>query len=173
MSAAQLSERARTLIITQIQNNIAAELAAIRTDRSDNSVSTEAPGLNSYFIFAEAITYQPPCIFVVVDSGEIQDMQLKTNYVNVNWKIFVTALVSAQTTASTTIKSERYLAALFKILHTTDIKDATHNVHLYIVVKRFEFGRLYTKSRKADNMADYYKEVGIELEVKHWENPTS
>lgn len=173
MNAAQLSERARALIITQIQTNISAELAAIRTDRADNSISTEAPGTSSYFIFAHAITYQTPAIFIVVDSGEVLDSRENTNYVNINWKLFVTVTVSSQTEASVTVKSERYLAALFKILHETDIKDATHNVHLYLVCKRFEFGRLYTKSRKSENMADFYKEVGIELEVKHWENPTS
>lgn len=173
MSAAQLSERARSLILTQIKNNIATELAAIRSDRSDNTVSTEPPGSQSYFIFAGAHTYQPPAIFCVVDSAEIPDEKLGTNYVSAVIKVFVSAVVSAQTESSTTVKCERYQSALFKILHQTVILDTTDNVKIYILCKRIQFGELYTKSRKADNMANFFKEVALELEVKHWENPTS
>lgn len=173
MSAAQLSERTRILILTQIQNNIAAELAAIRTDRNDNSVSTEPPNSSSYFIYDGAHTYQCPAIFVVVDSGEVPDETTKTNYVPCKIKVFVSAVVESQHESATTIKAERYQAALFKILHQTLITDPTDNVKIHIACKRFQFSQLFTKSRRSDNMADFRKEVAIELEVKHWENPTS
>jgi hypothetical protein len=173
MSAAQLTELTRDLIIDQIQNNIAAELAAIRSDRNDNTVSSEVPNLTSYFIYAGAATYQCPAIFVVVDSGELQDEKLGVNYVSALLKIYVSAVVEGTHEHSVTIKCERYQAALFKILHQTLITDLTANVKFYILCKRFQFSELYTKSRKQDNMGNFRKEVAIELEVKHFENPTS
>ncbi len=171
MSATQLSERTRSLILTQIKANIASALGVVRTSRSDNTVSTEVPPSQSYFIFDGAHTYQCPAIFCVVDSGEVPDEKLGTNYVSAIMRVYVSAVVSSQTEASTTVKCERYQAALFKILHQTVIIDSTDNVKIHILCKRFQFSRLYTKSRKSDNMADFYKEVAIELEVKHWENP--
>lgn len=173
MSAVQLTERARGLILTQIKNNIASELAAIRTDRADNTVSTEPPNTQSYFIFDGAHTYQCPAIFVVSDTVEVPDERIGSNYVNAVMKFFVSAVVAAQIESSVTIKAERYQAALFKILHQTVINDSTDNVKIYILCKRIQFSEVYTKSRKGDNMADFRKEVAIELEVKHWENPTS
>jgi hypothetical protein len=82
-------------------------------------------------------------------------------------------VVEGQKEKSLTIHAERYQAALFKILHQTTINDPTNNVKIYILCKRFQFSQLYTTSRKADNMSDFRKEICIELEVKHWENPTS
>lgn len=169
--AAQLSERCRKLIIALIKANIATELAAIRTDRNDNTVSTEPPNTQSYFIYSGAHTYQTPAIFCVVDSGEVPDEKLGTNYVSALMKIYVSAVVSSQTEASTTVKCERYQAALFRILHQAIVTDTTDNVKIHILCKRFQFSELYTKSRKSDNMADFRKEVALELEVKHWENP--
>jgi hypothetical protein len=126
-----------------------------------------------YFIYEGAHTYQPPAIFIVIDSGDVPDERNNSNYVSAQMKVYVSAVVSGSTTASATVRAERYQAALFKILHQAVVSDPTDNVKIYISCKRFQFGRLYTKSRKQDNMADYYKEVAIELEVKHWENPTS
>lgn len=171
MSAPQLSELTRQLVETQIKNHIAAELAAIRFDRQDPAVSTEPP--RSYFIFDGAHTYQCPAIFIVVDSGEVPDDRLGTNYVSAVMKIFVTAVVEGQKEKSLTIQCERYQAALFKILHQTYIVDSTANVKIYILCKRFQFSRLYTKNQTAQNMGMFNKEIAIELEVRHWENPTS
>ena len=173
MAVAQLSERTRALIISQIQSNLANELTAIRASRNDNTVSTEPPLLTSYFIFDGAHTYQCPAIFVIVDSGEVPDAQTGTNYVSAIMKVYVSAVVEGQEESSLTIKVERYQAALFKILHQTLITDPTDNVKIYILCKRFQFSQLYTKSRRQDNMGDFRKEVAIELEVKHFENPTS
>jgi hypothetical protein len=169
--AAQLSERTRILILNLIQASIATELQAVRTDRNDNAVVTEPP--QSFFIFSGAHTYQCPAVFVVVDSGEVPDERTGTNYVSVLMKVYVSAVVEGLEENSLTIKAERYQAALFKILHQTVISDTTDNVKIYIRCKRFQFSDLYTKSRKNDNMGDFRKEVAIELEVQHWENPTS
>ena len=173
MSTAQLTERTRSLILTWIKSNIAAELAAIRTDRADNTVSTEPPGTTSYFIFSGAHTYQCPAIFCVVDSAEVPDERTGTNYVSAVVKVFVSAVVEGQDENSVTIKCERYQAALFKLLHQTILTDTVDNVKIYISCKRFQFSQLFTKSRKQENLANFNKEVALELEVKHWENPTS
>jgi hypothetical protein len=167
--AAQLTERTRDLILTQIQNNIVAELATIRADRADSLTNITNP--QSYFIFDGAHTYQCPAIFVVVDSGEVPDEKTGTNYVSAIIKLYVSAVVEGLDAEALTRKCERYQSALFKILHQTTIVDTTDNVKLYILCKRFRFSELYTKSRKADNMGDMRKEVAIELEVEHWENP--
>jgi hypothetical protein len=172
-TATWLVEDTRALIITQIQNNLAAELLAIRGTRSDNTISSEIPLFQSYFIFEGAHTYQCPAIFVVADSVEIPDERLGTNYVNAVMKIFVSAVVEGADEASLTIKSERYQAALFHILHQTTITDLTNNVKIYILCKRLQFSRLYTEDKKKGTMSDFRKEVSIELEIKHWENPTS
>ena len=168
---AQLSERTRYLIEQQIKSNIVAELAAIRTGRQDPTVGTDPP--KEYFIYDGAHTYQCPAIFIVVDSGEVPDDRTGTNYISAVMKIFVTAVVEDSIEKSLTIKCERYQAALFKILHETIINDPVDNVKIQILCKRFQYSQLYTKSRKAENMSNFRKEVAIELEVKHWENPIS
>ena len=38
--------------------------------------------------------------------------------------------------------------------------------------KRGKFSEIYTKSRKGEGMANFRKEVALELEIKHFENPT-
>ncbi len=169
--AAQLSERTRILILNLIKASISTELTAIRTDRNDNHVHTEPP--LSYFIFDGAHTYQCPAVFVIVDSGEIPDEKTGTNYVNAIMKMYVTVVVEGQEETALTIKAERYQSALFKILHQTTITDTTDNVKIYSLCKRFQFSQLYTKSRAAENMGNFRKEVAIELEIKHYENPTS
>lgn len=169
-NAAQLTERTRDLILAQIKANISAELAAIRGDRLDSSVNIPSP--RSYFIFDGAHTYQCPAVFVVVDSGEVPDETTGTNYVSAVMKIFVSAVLEGVDAGSLTIKCERYQSALFKILHETVISDTADNVKIYIRCKRFQFSELFTKSRKNEDMADFMKEVALELEVKHWENPT-
>lgn len=169
MSAAQLTERTRALILTQIQNNIVAELAAIRLDRNDNTINLDSP--QSYFIFDRAHTYQCPAIFVVVDSGEVPDEKTTTNYISCVMKIFVSAVLEGKQEDSLVRKTERYQSALFKILHETVISDPADTTKIYIRCKRFQFSQLYTRSRRNDNMSDFRKEVSIELEVEHWENP--
>ncbi len=110
---------------------------------------------------------------MIVDSGEIPDEKTGTNYVNAIMKMYVTVVVEGQEETALTIKAERYQSALFKILHQTTITDTTDNVKIYSLCKRFQFSQLYTKSRAAENMGNFRKEVAIELEIKHYENPTS
>lgn len=169
MSAAQLSERTRSLILSYIKNNIGAELAAIRADRQDPSVSTEPP--KSYFDYEGAHTYQCPAIFIVIDSFVPMDKQ-GPNHVNAVVTAYVTAVVEDREAELLVKKTERYQAALFKILQWADYVDIEDNVKLWSEVVRCRFSALYTKDLPADQVGRFRKEVSLELAVKHWENPT-
>lgn len=171
MSATQIVEKTRNLIIAHIKSNIVAELAAMRADRSDTSVNLDPP--LSYFIFDGAHTYQCPAIFVVVDSAEIPDEIIGPNHVNADVRVYVTIAAEGQDEAGLTIKTDRYQAALFKVLQWQTLVDVPNNVKIKVLVKRFQFSPLYTKKRTQDNMGNFRKEVVLELEVKHYENPTT
>lgn len=167
----QLSEITRKLVMASIKAGINAELAAIRVDRDDPSVNVIPP--KSFFIFDGANTYQLPAIFLVVDSGEIPEEITGANFVNATMKLYCSAVVEATGEEALTILCERYQAALFRLLHQVTINDTDLNVKLYIRVVRFRFSEIYTKSRKQENLANFRKEIALELEVKHFENPTS
>lgn len=172
MSATQISERTRDLLLTQIKNNIASELQAMRTDRNDPIVNLDPP--LSYFIYGGSHTYQCPAIFVVVDGAEIPDEVIKPNHVNAKVRVYVTIAVEGQNEGSLTIKCDRYQAALFKILQWQTLVDVVKNVKIYVRVVRFQFSELYTKKRPGgESMGNFRKEVVLELEVKHFENPTT
>ena len=171
MSTPQLSERTRKLIMAQIKGKIASELAAVRVDRNDPTVNVTPP--KEFFIFDGAHTYQCPAIFLVVDSGELPEQTTGANHVNALMKLYCSAVVEATGEEALTILCERYQAALFQILHQLTINDTTDNVKLYSRVVRFRFSEIYTRSRKNENMGNFRKEIALELEVKHFENPTS
>ena len=176
MSAAQLSERTRSLVLQAIKDNIDAELAVIRTDRDDPTVNTNPP--RSYFNFDGALTYQCPAVFVVVEDFTLLDEQ-GPNFVNATVKVNVTVVTEGQAEANgnvggLTIQCERYQAALFKILQWTEYVDNADNVKMFSRVKRCFFSPTYTKKATPQGvMGNFRKEVCLELEVKHWENPTS
>jgi len=169
MSATQLAEKTRALLMATIKADIVAELADIRTDRADPQVSSEPP--RSYFIFDGAITYQCPAVFVVVDSIEFPDDQTGPNFVNARVRTYVSVVVEDREEDKLTLKTERYQAALFKILHWRTLEDVPKNVKIFSRILRCEFSPLYTKKRDG-GLSDFRKEVAIELEVKHFENPT-
>ncbi len=171
MSAAQMTEKARNLILTQIKNGIIAELAALRTDRADPTVNVSKP--QSYFIHENDLTYLCPAIFVVADSAEIPEEQTGTNTIIAKLKFFVSAVCEDRNAGGLTLLTERYQSALFTLLHRQTLTDSTANVKDWVRVVRFQFSPLYTKTRKADNMGSFRKEVSLELEVKHFENPTT
>lgn len=171
MSAAQLVESTRDLILDEIKLKISSALAAIRTDRDDPTVNTDPP--KSFFIYDGAHTYQCPAIFCVIDSGEVPEQQTGANFVLATMKLFISAVIEDTKADALTIKSERYQAALFSILHWATLVDPVKNVKLWVRVVRFQFSPLYTKVRTQENMGNFRKEVSLELEVKHSENPTT
>lgn len=169
MSAApHLVEKTRDLILTAIKANIATALNDVRLDRADPSVTTEPP--KSYFIFDGAHTYQCPAVFVVVDTAEFPEEQTGANFVDATMRIFTSVVIEDREADKLTIKSERYQSALFEILHWATLQDDAKNVKIWVRVVRCSFSPLYTKKR-GDNMGEFRKEVSLELEVKHFENP--
>lgn len=168
MSKAQLVETTRDLVLDTIKANIAAKLAGIRADRNDPIVSTEPP--RSYFIFDGAHTYQCPAVFCVVDSMEFPEPSTGANHVNAIVKMYVSVVIEDREADRLTIKSERYQAALFEILHWTTLQDVPKNLRIWARVVNCQFSPLYTNAR-GGNMGEFRKEVSLELEVKHFENP--
>lgn len=168
MIPAQLVEITRDLVLDEIKAKIAPALAAIRVDRNDPIVSTEVP--RSYFIFDGAHTYQCPAVFCVVDSMDLPEDRTGANHVNAVVRMYVSVVIEDREADKLTVKSERYQAALFDILHWTTLKDEPKNVKIFVRVANCQFSPIYTKKR-GGNMGEFRKEVSLELEIKHYENP--
>jgi len=166
--APHLVEKTRDLILSTIKANIAATLADVRIDRADPIVTTEPP--KSYFIFDGANTYQCPAVFCVVDSIAFPEQTTGANHINAVVKMYVSVVIEDQSADKLTIKSERYQSALFEILHWATLQDVPKNVKIFVRVDRCDFSPIYTKKR-GDDMGEFRKEVSLELEVKHFENP--
>lgn len=166
-----LTEKTRNMLMAAVKSDIAAQLAQVSTDRGDGQVSMEIP--KNYFIFDGAHTYNCPALFFIVDSAEIPDERIGDNHVNAVIKVYVTCVVEDREMDYLTIKCERYGAALFRILQRRTLVDDVENVKIYSRVVRFTFSPMFTKSRKPEGKSDFRKEIALELEVKHFENPTS
>jgi len=166
--AEQLVERTRDMILAEIKAKISAALLAVRTERSDPRVTTEIP--RQYFIFDGAHTYNCPAVFVVVDSMDFPESSYGPNHINNLVKIYCSAVVEDRDMAFLTIKAERYQAALCRILHRTILQDDPNFIKIYSRVLRAEFSPIFTRKEKT-NEGIFRKEVSLELEVKHFENP--
>lgn len=171
MGSGQFTELTRDAIIAYLKANIYDVLANIRLDRNDPKVSVE--NVREYFIYDGAHTYQCPAIFVIADSVEIPEDKTGANTIIATMKFFVSAVVEGQNAKSLTVLAERYQAALFQLLHWNTLENTEFNVKDWIRVVRFQFSPLYTKERKGDNLGVFRKEVSLELEIKHFENPTT
>lgn len=168
MSAFQLTEKTRQLVLDEIKTNIAAALATIRTDRNDPIVTTEPP--RKYFIYDGPNTLECPCLFVVVDSAEFPEEALGNNFPFMYVKTYVSVVVEDRDKTSLTIKAERYQSALFSILHRKTLNDTIDNVKLYSRVVRLEFSPVITDVPDKTKGV-FQKEVVLELEVRHAECP--
>jgi len=163
-----LSEFTRDLVVEHIKANINTALADVRADRPDAIVTTEPP--RSYFIYDGANTYQCPAVFTVVESMSIPDEQTGNNFVDAILKMFVSVVVEDRDARLLTIKTERYQSALFQLLHRIPLEDQPKNLKIYTRVLGVAFSPLYTKNKEGEGI--FRKEASIELEIKHWENPT-
>ena len=168
MSSFQLTEKTRKLLLDEIKANISSALAAVRTDRNDASVTTEPP--RKYFIYDGPNTFEYPCLFVVVDSAEFPEEALGNNFPYAYVKVYVAVVVEDRDKAALVIKSERYQAALFSILHRKTLNDTIDNVKLYSRVVRLEFSPVITDVPDKTK-GTFQKEVVLELEVRHAECP--
>jgi hypothetical protein len=171
MIAEQLVERTRDLILKQIKDNIASALTVIRSDRADSKVTTEPP--RQYLIYSPAFTYQCPAVFTIVDSADFRDEQDGQNYLSASVKIFVSVVVEDKDQVSLTIKTERYQAALFRLLHRVHLLSTSGDLKLYSRVVRAEFSPLFTKDGELTKAMNVFrKEVALQLDVRHFENPS-
>lgn len=167
-NVAQLSEKTRDLVLSTIKSNIAAALAAVSADRPDKLVTTEPP--KSYFIYDGAATYSSPAVFAVVESLDLPEAQTGANHVNAIVNMNVSVVIEDREADRLVIKSERYQAALFQILHWATLQDVPKNVKIWVRVAQCTFSPLYTKKR-GNNMGDFAREVSLVLEIQHYENP--
>lgn len=168
MSAAQLVEKTRDLLLAEIKAKISPALTKIRDDRADRKVSTE-PTIK-YFIFDPAITYECPAIFLIVDRMRPMNEQFKTNHVNAQVTLNCSVVVEEIEGQDLVIKCERYQAALFEILHEKTLSDEAKNVKIYSEVTDVLFSPLFVKDQKTPTMARFRKEAALKLQVMHYES---
>ena len=165
-----LSEGARSLVEAQIKANIGTALADVRSAWPGALVSTELP--QSYFIYEGAHTYRCPAIFMVVQDMDTNEDAMNPNHINGLIRMVVSVVIEDREAKLLTIKAERYQAALFQVLHRVQMVDSVKNLKIYSRVKRLEFSPVFMrKGREGEGM--FRKEAALELELKHWENPTS
>lgn len=170
MIAEQLVEITRDLILKAIKDDIAGALAVIRTDRNDPRVTTEPP--RQYFIYEPAFTYQCPAVFTIVDRLDMRDEQDGPNFVSASVRMFVSVVVEDSNQVNLTIKTERYQAALFRILHKRHLLSTNQDLKIYSRVVRADFSPMFTnEGSKSAAMNVFRKEVALELDVRHFENP--
>lgn len=168
MSSLRLIESTVTLIENHIQNNIAAALAEVSTDRADNLVSMEPPA--SYFKFQTAHAYRSPAVFTI---AEEMDMRLSggQNFIQALARVNVAVLVEDKDEYALTLKSWRYQAALAKLLHEVQIDSGDVTVRLVSKVRSMKFSSIYPGDRREDSPEELFrKEVVVELDVEHYEN---
>lgn len=166
MSARQLVETSSRLIRDCIKANIAAELAALRTDRSDNSVGTEIP--QNYFFYENANVYRSPAIFIIADTMDFRKTEMGANHINARTLYKVSAVIEDRSEDYLTIKAWRYQAVLHEILDQTELEDTVENVKIVITVSEATFSPTFTTSGTQPN--NFRKEVLLNCEVYHFEN---
>lgn len=168
MASWQLTETTINLILAYIEANIAAELALVRNDRPDASVSTEPP--KTYFIYPRARGYRPPAVFAICEEFDFRLEQSKPNYINALAKVNVSILVEDRDRTALTVKCWRYQAALARMLDNLELSNQSGSVKLVCKEVRHSFSPLYTNTQDPeDPKAVFRKEVVVELEVEHYE----
>lgn len=166
MDTAQLEEKSRKLILDTIQAGISAQLNTLAINRDDGIVSLESPSANSYFIYDGANTYECPAVFLVVDEESFPEDE-GINYVKAVINMYLSIVVEDKEQELLTIKTERYKAALYNLLHFKTLSDPAQNVKIRLWLKNAKFSPTYTKK----GFEVFRKEVSILIEVKHYENP--
>ena len=165
--AAHLVEIAVNLIETQIKNNIAAALAAVRTDRADAYVTTEIP--KSYFHYQPSKAFDTPSVFIIPENIDFKKDRGQ-NHINATAKINVAVIVEDQTSARLAARTWRYQSALYSILDQVPLTTADKTFKIVVIVKRAEFTEEYSDStRKGQPSAAWRKGVLLECDVEMFE----
>lgn len=168
MTPEYLVEETRDLIQDTLKEEISQALAAIRGGR-DKSVTTEPP--RAWFIYEGAAVLQCPAVFTVVDDASFED-QDGQNFVSMAVRMNVAVVVEDREADKLTRKAERYQAAVFRVLNKRHLQSPNGAVKLYARIARATFSPVYTKKNNSGEGGLFRKEVVLELEVKHFENPS-
>lgn len=164
-----LAEGAVTLIETQIRQNIATELANVRTMRGDAITTTEPP--KEYFIFHASFNYRTPAVFVMCEDFDFQQNLNAANHINGMARVNVSVVVEEKDEKRLTYKCWRYQSALHRILAGATLQTAAQDLVLTVVVKKETFSPMYSNAKdSASTGAVFRKEVLFECEVHQREN---
>jgi len=168
MIGLQLVETDVDLIQAQIKNNIAAALAAVRSQRNDPVVTTEPP--RDYYIYPKPKGYRTPAVFIIPDRLEFMKHERGANHINAVSRINITVLIEDKHADLIAIKAWRYQAALHEVLDQVSLTSSDERVKITVVVTNAAFSPLYsnTDDPSAPN-AVFRKEISLECEVQHYE----
>jgi hypothetical protein len=171
MSARWLSERTVTMLRDEIKSKISTALSAVRVQRNDQMVTTEAPSTESYFLYEGARNYRCPGIFVIIDSMDMLNAERGANHVNAQARVIVSVVVEDRNRNLLQFKAWRYQSALHSILHLTTLTTVDSKVRLESKVERVMYGHEFSDSENSDVPPGVFrKEVALHLEVEHVEN---
>jgi len=147
-----------------IKTNIAASLAALRTERADGKVTTEPP--QDYLIFDKAIGYKTPCVFVIGDASDFR-LDRGQNFIAATNTVYVSVLVEDRNAELLTIKCWRYSDAMHAILDQAQVDVLGMEVKNVLKVTKIEYSDTF--QTKSQNETCFRKEVMLTLEVEHLE----
>lgn len=168
MSARKLTEGTVNLLTDCIKTNIAAALTAVQAD-SDHSVTTEPP--KTYFIYAGAVGFRTPAVFVIADDMDFKQQERQANFINAMLRVNVTILVEDRNSELLTRRCWRYQSALHSVLDETQLTSSDNKLKIVSVVRRASYSPTYSKTvDKNSPEAVFRKEVLIECDVEHYEN---
>lgn len=171
MPAPRLAEASVTLTRDYIRSNISAALSAVRSDRADSAVTTEAPTSASYFIYKKAKAYKAPAIFIICEDFDFKITEHAANFIEAVAKVNVSVVVEDRNAELLTIKCWRYQSALHQLLAQQPLVSTDGKVKLTVIVKKEMFSELYSTLKNADSPeAAFRKEVLLECEIYHREN---
>lgn len=168
MGAYKLAEITADLIESHIKANIAAALAALRTERDDPIVSTEPP--REYFQYETAHVYRAPAIFTIIKNQDFRDGVMKGNHINAMTEVVVAVVVEDRLQRLLVKKAYRYQAALASLVHQVPLTNSDGSVKLFSRVQNCEFSGIINLKDPKANDAAFRKEVSLRLQVEHIEN---
>jgi hypothetical protein len=165
--ASHLVEIAVDLIETQIKSNIAAALAAVRTQRADAFVTTELP--KGYYNYQPAKGYDTPAVFIIPENIDFKK-ERGANHTNATAKINVAVIIEDQTADRLVARAWRYQSALYSLLDQVPLTTTDNTFKIVVIVRRAEFTEEYSDStRKGQPSAAWRKGVLLECEVEMFE----
>lgn len=163
MSTRNLTEIPTTLIQAQIQNNIAATLAALHLDRGDSAVNLDVPPTASYFTYAGSKAYRAPAVFTVPQGIDFKLVRGQ-NFVDATLSMIVSIVCEDRNQNNLSLKAWRYMDALHELLQGIELQDAGSKVKIVISVTNARFSS--DQSEKTDMDIVFRKEVALDCGIE-------